>query len=341
MKITCNECQKSYQLPDDRLPHGKCVSFPCPSCKNRIELDLRVEAQPKQVQTAPVEDGAPDIGDIPVGDTLKEKIVSKIGDLPPMLQVLLKARQVMNEEGSSFKDIGGVLESDPAIAGRVLRLANSAYYGLSGKVSSIQHATVVLGVDTLGEVIAMAGTSSFLGKSLKGYNLIAGDLWQHSLAVALGAKIIANRQYPKLENDAFTAGLFHDAGKIILDPYINKLKDSFQKQMSNGCRSFSEAEIKLLGFDHAEIAAEMCAKWNIPESQSLAIRFHHAPQGCEYDLLTTLVYAANQLDAKGQEADIEGIDASALETLDITIEELAEIQSEVKRSVEEIVATMN
>jgi putative nucleotidyltransferase with HDIG domain len=247
----------------------------------------------------------------------------------------------MNQAGSSFKDIGDVLESDPAIAGRVLRLANSAYYGLSGKVSSIQHASVVLGVETLAEVIAMAGTSSFLGKSLKGYNLSSGDLWRHSLAVAIGAKMIAHHKNPTLENDAFTAGLFHDAGKIILDPYVHKYKDQFQGDTDNGDGASSSSEIKILGFDHAEIAAEMCAKWKIPEAQAFAIRFHHAPNEGDNDELASLIYVANTLNHGDGDSDISKLDENVINTLNLTEEELQETYADVKNAVEMIVSEMN
>jgi len=190
------------------------------------------------------------------GDALKKKILGSVGQLPPMPQTVLKARQIMSNPGSDFKELGDLLETDQAIAAKVLKLANSSYYGLSGKISSIKHASVVLGHKALGELITMGGTASILGKNLEGYGLDAGELWRHSLGVAFGSRIIANRKNPALANDAFTSRLLHDAGKLILNPYLMERKELFDQLIAGGQESFLAAEKTLLEFDHAEIPSE-------------------------------------------------------------------------------------
>ena len=192
-----------------------------------------------------------------------------------MPQVIMKARQVMADPNSSLKDIGSVLETDQAIAAMVLKMANSAYYGLIGMVSSIQHASVVLGHKTLNELITVAGTSQLLGSALKGYGMGSGDLWRHSLAVAFGCKVIADKNAPSLSNDAFSAGLIHDAGKLVLDSHIQQFQQDFKNLNGDDQMVLSPAEKTVLGFDHAEIAFELCKQWNIPPAQSDAIRYHH------------------------------------------------------------------
>lgn len=179
-------------------------------------------------------------------ENFKEKVLRSVGDLPPMPEILIKAQKVMSDPNSSFQEIGRILETDQALAGRVLKLANSAAYGLSGMVSSIQHAAVVLGQKTLIEIVTVVGTSKFLGKQLNGYGLQHGDLWKHSLTVAFGSRIIARKKSPKLENDGFSAGLFHDAGKIVLDPYVLEKKKSFEEYLAGGQKTFSDAEKRSL-----------------------------------------------------------------------------------------------
>ena len=146
-----------------------------------------------------------------------------------MPQVMIKAREVMNNPKSNFKELADILEVDQAMAARVLKLSNSAYYGLAGKVSSVQHASVLLGYKTLGELVSMAGSSNLLGKTLEGYKLDSGDLWGHSLTVAFGSRLIASKKKPDMENDAFAAGLIHDAGKLVLDAYIYERRDLFEE----------------------------------------------------------------------------------------------------------------
>lgn len=178
MHIVCKECSKTYTLPDDRLPHGKIVSFPCPACKSKITLDLRepVEESPSESDRLVFKPLADESESQLTSDDIKKKIIKRINDLPPMPKVLFKARQVLSDPNSSFKDISKIIETDQAIAAKILKVANSAYYGLSGMVSSIHQASVVLGYQTLEQVITMVSSASLLGKQLKGYGLNAGGL---------------------------------------------------------------------------------------------------------------------------------------------------------------------
>ena len=114
------------------------------------------------------------------GEALKSEILRTVTELPSMPQTVLKAREIMADPKSNFTELGKLFETDQGIASAVLKLANSAYYGLSGKVSSIQRATVVLGYKTLGELVSVAGTSLILGKSL-GFSLRA--FWNFALTL--------------------------------------------------------------------------------------------------------------------------------------------------------------
>jgi len=155
-----------------------------------------------------------------------------------------------------------------SITSKILRTANSAYYGLPGKVSSIDHATVLFGNKKLAEIVSMAGISGLLDKELSGYNLEPGDLWLHALAVSFGSKILAKAKKPELENDAFIAGLLHDAGKILLNKPLLERKVVVDAFMEDDQQTFLNAEREILGFDHAEIAFDMCTRWNIPKKHS-------------------------------------------------------------------------
>ena len=99
----------------------------------------------------------------------------------------------------------------------------------------------------------MAGSSTLLGNSLDGYQLDSGDLWRHSLAVAFASRLIAQKKHPEFENDAFSAGLIHDAGKLVLDKYISERNEMFHDFMSEGPKTFLDAEKEILGFDHSNI----------------------------------------------------------------------------------------
>lgn len=336
MKIECQSCHKKYEVPDDRLPLGKEVSFPCQACKQTIKLDLRAKA-PQGGAAASTATGK----EFLTGEPLKQKILKSVHDLPPMPQTVHRAREIIADANSSFKDLAKVLETDPGLATKVLKMANSSYYGLSGEVSSLQHASVVLGHKTIGELMTVAGTSAILGKTLPGYGLDAGDLWQHSMGVAFGSRIIAKKKRPALVDDAFAAGIIHDSGKLILDKYILERKESFEKFMAGGENGFLAAEKAILGFDHAEIAYDVCRSWHVPEALTVAIRYHHCPSESGGNELACIVHIADSMAIMtGLGTGIDGMmyrmDQKAMESLGLKEDDMPEVMTELAESVEQI-----
>jgi HD-like signal output (HDOD) protein len=357
MKIKCKGCGKVYNIPDERLTFGEKVSFPCPVCKNIIDIDLRSKGKPEPAQPAPqkvsqeVQRRAEPVEqndteqDLPKGEALQKIILRRLKELPPMPQVMFKAREVMNDPKSNFKALSDILETDQAMATRVLRLSNSAYYGLAGKVSSVQHASVLLGYQTVGEIVSMAGSSTLLGNSLDGYKLDSGDLWQHSLAVAIASRIIAKSADPEIENDAFAAGLIHDAGKLVLDKYLLERINLFENFMEDSQKTFLEAEKKILGFDHGEIAGDMCKNWKIPNSLISAITYHHHPSRSNESMLAYIVHIADSLSLmSGIGTGIDGMlyrmDSKALEFVGLEEEKLGDIIEETVESVDKITSEL-
>ena len=166
MKVECNACHKTYNIKDEKLPIGKKVNLPCPACKNIIVIDLMAVTTATDA-LSPGEAVDDKAAPVPVsqngeGEELKKKILKSLKDLPPMPQALIKARKIISDQNSGFQELAVVLETDPAIATKVLKMANSPYYGLSGQVSSIQHASVVLGFKALGDLVTMAGSSGLV-----------------------------------------------------------------------------------------------------------------------------------------------------------------------------------
>ena len=289
MEIICSGCNEKMNIPDERLQNLKRnVTIQCSSCKRAIEIDIQAKKTSSATSTAV----SSSEGQL-TGEELKKKILKTVEDLPPMPQVAQKARKVISNPDSDFKDLAKVIETDQAIATKVLRIANSAYYGSVGEVSSVQQASVVLGTKTLMELLTLACAAGPLAETLKGYELKSGDLWMHSLAVAAGSRMIAKKKKADLTEDAFSAGLIHDVGKLILDPYIFQKKETFREAVQNSEESFLRAEKEVLGFDHGEIASEVCEKWKIPPHLSLAIRHHHNPAQSEDNGLAHIIHVAD------------------------------------------------
>lgn len=353
MKVECESCEKSFELPDDRLPTGKKVSFPCPACKSKITLDLRVSEDPDPQPDAAPDDDSGKVVYTPIaekesaeldGSDLKRKILNSVKDLPPMPKIIYKAREVMADEKSGFKDIAEVIETDQAIAAKVLQVANSAYYGLSGMVSSIHQASVVLGHKTLEQLITMVSATSLLGSHLKGYRMGSGALWQHSLAVALCSRLIAQNRAPSLENDAFSVGLIHDAGKLALDRYLLERKREVDQALATGV-TFLEVEKQVLGFDHTELASDLCTKWKLPENHVSAMRYHHEPGASEGNQLAYIVHTANHITMQSgigssMDAALYELDPGTLEFLSLDEEDLTDYSDATVEAVNQITQSM-
>jgi len=200
---------------------------------------------------------------------------------------------------------------------------------------------VLLGYKTLAEIVSLAGASTVLGSVLEGYGLSAGDLWKHSLGVAFGSRIIAAKKKPDLANDAFAAGLIHDAGKLVLDPYIFERKEAFNLYMEGEAKPFLVAEKQILGFDHAEIAFELCKVWNVPQPLIRAIRYHHSPANGQGDDLAHIVHMADAVSMmSGIGAGLDGLqyemDDRTMQMLGMQEEDIPAIMVEIVESVQRI-----
>ena len=353
MRIECPNCRRVSTISSDLIATQKrALALSCSKCKADIHIQLSLPAEinqdnpqgtatcdPSTRLTSQIVETEEDLKIL----SLKSKILRSLVELPPMPNIILKAREIIEDPGSSLKELAGVIEHDQAIVARVLALANSAYYGFSGMVSSIQHASILLGQKTLGELITIAASSQLLSKKLMGYQLNPGDLWKHSLAVALGSRIIAEKKDAEWVEDAFIAGLLHDAGKIILDPYIVDCKKAFKKALENGQPTFIEAEKEILGFDHAEVMSRAIRFWRYPEIQSTAIRYHHYPLRSRNSELAFIVHLANFAAKEAgfnseDSASPPEIDSQTLSYLGFQKEDLNKIIFEITESVEKLAA---
>jgi predicted Zn finger-like uncharacterized protein len=350
MRIDCPNCNKEYKIQDEKLPFGKKIAVKCPACKNRIIIDLRSKSdQKKSLQPSKPDEKQKTAVSFnkksPSGMTLKYGILRTLGDLPVMPHIVHKAQEILANPDSDLKELASLIEIEQAIATSVLKLANSTYYGMSGKVASIKQASVLLGYKTLGELITLAGISGLMGRSLKGYNLNSEELWRHSIAVAVGSRIIASRKDPEFGNEAFFAGLVHDVGKLVLDQHVYERKDDFEMFMGDGQHTFLNAEKKILGFDHSELAFELCQKWQIPSNQMVAIRFHHYPSKSKGHELAYILHMADCIAmmngyGTGNDSMMYEMEEGTLEFLCFQDKDVNAIRSQVLESVEKMLEKM-
>lgn len=276
--------------------------------------------------------------DILYGDVLKEEVTRNFKKLYPMPHVMLKSKQLMSDPNSDFRQIGQLLNTDAALASRILKTANSAYFGLRGKVSSIQHAVALLGSRLLLQIITLVSQSKMLSGVLPGYGINSGDLWRHSLTVAVGSDMISKKVAPEYSGEAFLAGLLHDTGKIILDKYISQRQEAFKALQETMAHTLNDAENRVLGFDHAEIACELCIHWDMPGFVAGAIKCHHAPFHSEDNLLAHIIHAAdiiaNRINIDMKPIDPDTVEKSTLERLNIDENKMEKFTQQILATVE-------
>lgn len=296
MKVQCQKCRNSIDVPDDRLrDNANSLFISCPYCENHINLRIKSRSARPVPATMPTPDKSARPLNPPGGAAkLKQEVLGAAKDLPPMPQVAEKARKLTADPDTSFSDLAKLIETDPAIVTRVLKMANSAFYGAVGKIASVRQASVVLGIKTLNELLTLACASEVLNKNLKGYCLKPEQMWMHSLSVAALSKYIAQQVCPAKSDDVFAAGLIHDVGKLILDPYVFERKKLFATVIEKDNTWFA-AEREVLGFDHAEIGSAICQLWRIPREITTAIRYHHAPTLAPEQELAHIIHSADLL----------------------------------------------
>lgn len=233
------------------------------------------------------------------GRELIRKIISQTASLPAMPEVMIKVQKLIQHPATTPAQLAKIIETDPSMVAGILKVANSAYYGFRGKVSTIQHASSLFGTRRLAELITAMSAGGVLGKAMDGYGHKAGDMWRHSILVACTASEIAAIVADEILDSAYMAGLLHDIGKIILDPYVCERKMLFEHYFSKyPDKTIQEAEGHILGFDHAVIAAILCEKWSLPKTIAFGIRNHHQPSSASDHLLSHIVHLADYLSGR-------------------------------------------
>ncbi len=333
MKIECEKCHAVYNLKENRLPKKSKFMVRCRLCSHIMAVDfsdMNKTGQSNRVSLLSK--------DLLFGEGLKKEVSSNFKKLYPMPHVMLKARQILANPRSDFREVGDLVKTDQALASRILKVANSAYYGMRGQVSSIRQAAVLLGSKALVSIITILAQSKMLEGELKGYRMDAGDLWKHSLAVSVGSDIIAKEISPEYSGEAFLAGLLHDAGKILLDPYMLEREEACAEWSRDIRLSPIVIERKVLGLDHAVISSDLCINWNLPDFVGEAIRCHHEPSSSKANLLAYVIHAADTIAHKtlsgtaGTARDVDG--DNALKFLRLDEKALEKLMRKISYNVE-------
>ncbi len=205
------------------------------------------------------------------------KKLDRIDDLPTLPFIAMEVNKMLRDYDISINKLAKTIEKDQAMVPRILKLVNSAFFGFRSKIGSISHAVVLLGFNTVRNAvvsISIIDTFSKDKEGLEGFDV--AEFWKHSLAVAVISRHLAETTRLQLPDDSFTGGLLHDIGKIILFQYFQDLFKKVWTSAKKNNLSFYDAEKKEIPITHAGIGGYLAKKWQLPESLTDAIQYHHA-----------------------------------------------------------------
>ncbi len=230
---------------------------------------------------------------------VKKKLMSAVDQMPAFPKSVHQVLKLAGDINCSQKELVEVIKKDPVFTLKILRLVNSAYFGLAREVTSINHASVYLGLNTLKNVaLGLAAVGAIPKSNVAGLDM--GAFWLHSLAVATGTRMLGSMLGVSRDEaaDYFAAGLLHDIGKVVFALYMpNEFAQVGEKIAEQGT-SLKQAELDVIGATHADIGSMLAEKWNLPGDLHDAIARHHTPDKGKPSQLVDCVFVADQISKK-------------------------------------------
>jgi HD-like signal output (HDOD) protein len=216
--------------------------------------------------------------------------IEQVGELPTLPHVVQKLASMIGRPNVSAEEIGALIEKDQVLSAKVLRLANSPFYGFPSRIASVAHAVVVLGLNVV-KGLTLCATAFDMMK-----NAGMNELWRHSLGVAMTAHILGTKAALKNPEEVFVAGLLHDIGKVVLYVKWSDVGRQITAATRKTGRSLMEAEQELFDVTHADVGGWLATAWHLPTSLREPILFHHQPTAAQdAPLQTAIVHVADVL----------------------------------------------
>ncbi|MCA9782949.1 MAG: HDOD domain-containing protein [Calditrichaeota bacterium] len=233
---------------------------------------------------------------IPETEKRIQTIIQGILELPSLPTVVAKIVELVDNPKTNARTLARLISSDPALTARILKLANSAYYGFPRRIGTINLAIVVLGFNSVRDLAVSASIVDRLNLDPTSQRFDMSRFWDHSLGVAIAARMLLKLGSARVVGEAFVAGLLHDIGRLVIVRYMPREFGEISALVESEGLELWEAERQVLKMDHAQIGGLLCRYWHLPENLCEAINWHHNPMGQEKpELLTALVHVADQL----------------------------------------------
>lgn len=210
-------------------------------------------------------------------------IIEEIDQLKPISDIAGKVLALIDDPDCGVSALSDIICHEPALTANLLKLANSAYFGLPGKIEDAKQAIVYLGMNQVVDLVLLASCANTLDGVCEGYGLARGELWKGAVSGAILAADVAEKKGLKHTGLAFTGGLLRDIGKVVIDQFVKSAFVQIAERMKQQHISFIVAERQVLGVDHAQVGAMLAERWLLPPALTCIIRYCHTPfdaDGC-------------------------------------------------------------
>ncbi len=224
-----------------------------------------------------------------------QDLVNNASQLISLPEISIRVNELANDPDSTADDMAAVISQDPALVVHMLKIANSAYYGLSNEVETISRAVAILGTKKIRDLVLSTSTSEAFD-GIPNDLITMQDFWHHSLYCGLLAQILAKKSNKKNIESVFIAGLLHDIGQLLM---FNQMPDKAHESillLMEGTEDLEtyEAERHVFGFDHTQVGAELIKEWKLAPVLQECVAFHHEPQNAkDFPVEVALINIAN------------------------------------------------
>lgn len=208
-----------------------------------------------------------------------ERLILKTVDIPSLPPVAMKVMNLIKDDFASLKALEEIISRDQGFATRLLRIANSPYYGRDRKIEDISQALLLIGFETLKSLVIAASLKDLNRQ----FGIFEQKLWEHSLGVALCSSLLAMVTRLATSDEALVCGLMHDVGKTVINNAMPELYIQIYEKMYKEKRPLIEIENEVLGFNHTTIGNLIAKKWKLPEKLEMIITYHHTYPYPDYE----------------------------------------------------------
>ncbi|MBW2569278.1 MAG: HDOD domain-containing protein [Deltaproteobacteria bacterium] len=271
----------------------------------------------------------------------QKEINRTIDQIQPIPQIASKILRIINEDNYNICSLADEIKKDQVISAKTLQLCNSAMFAGRERIDSLDHALLILGQKNLVKLIISASVNTFFNQASNGYSLCKGGLYHHALGTAIISEQLAQFTGKVKPATAYTAGLLHDIGKVVLDQYVASARPFFYRELIEK-NNILEIEQNILGTDHTEVGRKLAEKWSFAQILTDTIKHHHNPANQTQDhKLTYIVSLANLLMSRflvglELESNITSNIASQLEAIGLSTSQFPDIVDLIPRSLLEV-----